>query len=170
VLFTLVYNVYFHPLASHPGPRYATCSQVWYIYNSLKGHLPHRMKELHDKYGEVVRFAPNELSYITADVWKPIYSTPPSKDYPEMPKDHYFTVPLGTLAITVAPYQGHHRYRKKLAPVFSEKSMREQEPIIKHYIDLLISQMTKRAGTAINMAAWYNVCPKCSSRFEEFHC
>jgi hypothetical protein len=116
------------------------------------------MKDLHDQYGEVVRFAPNELSYITADVWKPIYSMAPSKEYPELPKDHHFTVPLGTLAITVAPYEGHRRYRKKLSPVFSEKSMREQEPIIKRYIDLLIQQMKNRTGTAMNMAAWYNVC------------
>ena len=135
---------------------------------SLSGDLPHRLKDLHDQYGDVVRFAPNELSYISADVWKPIYSAVFSKDYPEMPKDYHFTVPLGTMAITVAPYEGHRRYRKKLSPVFSDGSIRGQEPTIKHYIDLLVRQMKDREGMVANMVAWYNVCFKqtgfCSER------
>lgn len=30
------------------------------------GNLVHRIKELHEKYGEIVRIAPNELPYISA--------------------------------------------------------------------------------------------------------
>lgn len=32
-----------------------------------------KLKALHDIYGPVVRVAPNELSFITAEAWKDIY-------------------------------------------------------------------------------------------------
>lgn len=33
------------------------------------------IKKLHDKYGDVVRVAPNELSYTNPDAWQEIYGT-----------------------------------------------------------------------------------------------
>ncbi len=31
------------------------------------------IKQLHDKYGEIVRVAPNELSYTNPDAWQEVY-------------------------------------------------------------------------------------------------
>lgn len=35
--------------------------------------MPYDLKELHDQYGDVVRIAPDELSYNSAQAWKDIY-------------------------------------------------------------------------------------------------
>lgn len=117
------------------------------------------MQRLHAKYGPVVRYAPNELSFNDVRAWKDIYEQRPSKEHPEIGKDpaFYGGFSSGNLSITTAGHHDHNRYRKKLAPVFSLRSIREQEPIIKNHVDMLIHQLKERSGTAVNMSAWYNV-------------
>lgn len=53
----------------------------------------------------------------------------------------------------------HSRHRRLLAYAFSDKAMREQEPLIKVYVDLLITQLRKKVGVGeatIDFVAWYN--------------
>jgi hypothetical protein len=40
---------------------------------AFQGVLPYEVKSLHDKYGPVVRIAPEELSYNCAEAWQDIY-------------------------------------------------------------------------------------------------
>ena len=68
-----VYNLYFHPLRSFPGPVYGKVTGLWYISKIIQGNSFLELKRLHDQYGDVVRIAPNELSYNTADAWNAIY-------------------------------------------------------------------------------------------------
>lgn len=58
-----VCNVYFHPLAGFKGPFLWWASRIPFINSMLAGELPYRVKGLHDKYGSVVRVAPDKLSY-----------------------------------------------------------------------------------------------------------
>ena len=44
-----------------------------YFIRALEGVLPYKVKELHDKYGPVVRIAPGELSYNCPEAWQDIY-------------------------------------------------------------------------------------------------
>jgi hypothetical protein len=62
VLYKVIYNVYFHPLARYPGPRLAAISNIYYARHWPGGRWPFILEELHEKYGEVVRYAPNDLS------------------------------------------------------------------------------------------------------------
>lgn len=71
----LLYNLYLHPLRSYPGPFLARATRLYHIYYDLKGVSHLKIKELHDQYGEVVRIAPNELSYNTSQAWKDIYGS-----------------------------------------------------------------------------------------------
>ncbi|GAD95590.1 hypothetical protein PVAR5_4236 [Paecilomyces variotii No. 5] len=97
------------------------------------------MKTLHDQYGDVVRIAPDELSFIDSTAWKAIYvSNGPS--------------------ITQSNDADHSRYRRLLSHGFSDSSLRGQEPIIKSYIDLLIRRLHERSvnGQLLNLVSWYN--------------
>ncbi|KAJ7174134.1 cytochrome P450 [Mycena crocata] len=51
-----------HPLAKYPGPLACKISKLWLTYVSSRGKLHVYVKELHDKYGPVVRLGPNEIS------------------------------------------------------------------------------------------------------------
>ncbi|CZR52440.1 uncharacterized protein PAC_02317 [Phialocephala subalpina] len=68
-----LYNLFLHPLRTYPGPWYARISRFWYSYRFLRGTLSFDIKVLHDKYGDVVRVAPDELSYANGDAWETIY-------------------------------------------------------------------------------------------------
>ena len=46
-----------------------------YIRMILGGRFPQKMKALHQQYGDVVRIAPDELSFIDGTAWKSIYGT-----------------------------------------------------------------------------------------------
>lgn len=45
-----------------------------YIWTLAKGNLTQRTKVLHDRYGHVVRIAPNELSFIDGQAWQDVYA------------------------------------------------------------------------------------------------
>lgn len=118
------------------------------------------MRHLHAHYGPVVRYAPNELSYTDPRAWTSIYSgRPAGTEFPELGKDPTFYAGFasGNKSITTAGFHDHNRFRKKLAPAFAEKSIRDQEPIIKGYVDLFVQQLGQRAGEVVDMSAWFNV-------------
>ncbi|KAH9925355.1 cytochrome P450 [Epithele typhae] len=52
----------FHPLSRYPGPVVARISKFWMAALSLSGDQHKYIKSLHERYGDVVRTGPNELS------------------------------------------------------------------------------------------------------------
>lgn len=69
----VVYNLFFHPLKDYPGPWYAGATRLWYIFKGLRGYHKYAIKDLHERYGLVVRVAPDEISYIHPNAWNDIY-------------------------------------------------------------------------------------------------
>jgi cytochrome P450 len=147
LLWTIIYNLYFHPLAKFPGPRINAASNLPGIYSLLKGRLPLENKKLHDKYGSVVRVSPNELAFNSADAWEDIYGHRPG--HPNMHKDpiHVGSVEAvpGVTTLTMADDDNHARQRRALSHSFSQKALVEQEYIVKRYVDQLIENMRRMA-------------------------
>ena len=69
----VIYNLFFHPLRHFPGPWPAAATVFYYGYYTIRGKKQQYATTLHEKYGEVVRIAPNELSFIGDQAWKDIY-------------------------------------------------------------------------------------------------
>ena len=69
----LIYNVYFHPLRSYPGPLLAKVTPLRQAFYFLRGREAFECLKLHETYGDVVRIAPNTLSFIQEDSWRTIY-------------------------------------------------------------------------------------------------
>ena len=74
VLTTVIYNVLFHPLKHIPGPLAARATGLPHAVHMRDGSIVKWLKQLHDKYGDAVRLAPNEVSFISGDTaWPDIY-------------------------------------------------------------------------------------------------
>jgi cytochrome P450 len=59
--------------------------------------------------------------------------------------------------VTVKDDADHSRYRRLLSHAFSDKALREQEPLIKQYVDLFISRLHENAKNGPqDMLSWYN--------------
>ncbi|KAJ6112030.1 hypothetical protein N7523_008091 [Penicillium sp. IBT 18751x] len=155
----IIYNVYFHPLAKYPGPRSMAATRIPYMHLILAGQMAQAIKLLHDQYGEVVRIAPDELSFINGDAWKAIYGTRPG--HGQKPKDYRFYPPTidGASSIIFSNDVDHSRMRRLLSHAFSDSSLRGQEPIIRSYVDLLIRRLQENAEAGkqvLDMVSWYN--------------
>ena len=64
ITMTLVYRLYFHPLANVPGPRIAAMTREYELYYQGMQHtkFPQKIIDLHKKYGPIVRVSPEEVS------------------------------------------------------------------------------------------------------------
>lgn len=156
-----IYNLYLHPLAKYPGPKLAAFSRAWYCFHCLKGELPFVLSEVHKRYGDVIRIAPNELSYTNPDGWNDIYGHRSGK--PEVMKDpqFYSSISSGPGSIINAHRSRHGLLRKQMSHGFSEKALREQEGIIRSYSDLFIKRLHENCGNgtrSLDLVMWFNVC------------
>ena len=70
----LAYRAFFDALRGIPGPLICRLTSLWTYYHSYIGDECTRINELHQKYGPVVRIAPNEVSIADGAALAPIYS------------------------------------------------------------------------------------------------
>ncbi|RYC65673.1 hypothetical protein CHU98_g552 [Xylaria longipes] len=129
------------------------------VSSYFSGRTPTDLLRLHNQYGPVVRTAPNELSYINPIQWREIYGYKPTGQV-EFPKDAKYHSGVKSDPIILNADRHYHGYiRKLLAHGFSEKSLRDQEPVLKEYVDTLIRRLHEECGNGeqvIDIASWYN--------------
>lgn len=160
---TIIYNRYFSPLRHIPGPWLAGATSIPYIMHMRAGTMIPWLRQLHDKYGEVVRVAPTELSFISGETaWQDIYGfrIGQHKDTGAYLKDRaWFPPPVnGVWSIITSGEDQHSRMRRNLSHAFSDKALRSQESLMMSYIDLLIERLTEKArdGLSVDIMRWCN--------------
>lgn len=138
-----------------------------------RGDLTFKLLPLHEKYGPVVRIAPDELSFTHPDAWKDIYGhrVGNNHDVLELPKAGRFYRTRGTLPNIISEEDRVHHglVRRVLSHGFSDRNLRARESVITGYADTLIKQLRRLSvltlddeipspgeETSVNMAAWYN--------------
>ncbi|KUL82184.1 hypothetical protein ZTR_09567 [Talaromyces verruculosus] len=154
-----IYSLFFHPLRSYPGPKLWALTRLAWVWASLRGEIAWTIRDYHEKYGPVIRIAPDELSYTTETAWKKIYG----QRTPEFSKclDGRGIVPpsrMGVRGIVTAHQEKHAQLRRAILPAFSERALREQEDYLQLYVHKLTKQLSKvsNAGPQ-NMAKWYSL-------------
>ncbi|KAK3394591.1 cytochrome P450 [Podospora didyma] len=156
----VVYNLFFHPLAQVPGPMLWRASRLLFIRSLLSGNLPIDSKKIHQKYGDIVRIAPDEVSFARHDMWRDIFVG--QDGHQPLPKNPTFwKAPPGqpdNLAFTSDP-AASTRMRSVAMPAFTERALARQEPIMQAYVSLLVEKLSERASAAkiANQKAVINV-------------
>ncbi|KAG2002106.1 hypothetical protein GB937_009772 [Aspergillus fischeri] len=111
---------------------------------------------MHQRYGDIVRVAPDELFFAHPDAWSDIHK----KTGKAMDKARWFYRPLEVTprSIVDESHERHSRLRRQMAAGFSEKSMRDQEPIIRGYVDLLLQRLREKSndGQPVVISDWFN--------------
>jgi hypothetical protein len=59
---TAISSFYRAGLHELPGPRLATFSRLWNVFNIARGNAPQNFQKLHQRYGKIVRIGPNHVS------------------------------------------------------------------------------------------------------------
>lgn len=145
-LFTLaIYRLYFHPLAKYPGPFFTKLTDLPQTYHAWKGDRHLEFWRAHEKYGNIVRFGPNSLSFNTNTALKDIYgfkaNVRKGDFYAAFPatKDAYST----HSAIDKAQ---HARKRRVLSHAFSDGAVRSMENHVLAHVRQFCANLGERSG------------------------
>ncbi|KAB8220021.1 cytochrome P450 [Aspergillus novoparasiticus] len=124
-----VKRLYLHPLSRYNRPPF------WAVTRLIK----------HKVYGDTVRVAPNEVSFINPDY--PICQAPPRPGQP--------------ISILDARDADHTRLHKTYATAFSNQALTAQEPLVTGYVDTMITQLQSQTTSptqGIDIQEWISFC------------
>ncbi|KAI0814215.1 cytochrome P450 [Xylaria sp. FL0064] len=162
---SIIYDLFLHPLAHIPGPMLWRASRLSFIYSLVSGRLVSDVRRFHETYGDIVRTAPNEVSFARVDAWHDVCST--SKSHKALLRNAvWFKAPPDqpeNLVTTINTVDSA-RMRQVAGSAFTDRALMRQEHIIRAYSHLLIDRLSRRVdvesnpatGTVINVVDWFN--------------
>lgn len=181
--FYAAYNLVFSPLANVPGPLFAKVSGLLSYYHALKGDHHLWIWQCHQIYGtrlptwqamlpritctskrpvdmiqgQKVRLTPDIVSFQSAQALRDILgfksNVSRSKDYEIYQKDE-----MDVSTITTSDLALHHKKRRVLNLIFTEKSIRAAGVFIQKHVDrwneLLTDEEGKNWSQPKNISEW----------------
>jgi hypothetical protein len=144
--FTLwvVYARTLHPLARVPGPFWPSISRTWLMWHHHKGDIEIVERILHEKYGQIIRIAPDEV--VVADpkyipqiypIQQPLQKTDWYKPWRPQGLDSQPDL------FTQTDEKAHSAYRRIVGGVYSFSSIAKNE----RGMDSMLQLFMKRLGT-----------------------
>ncbi|ROT38409.1 isotrichodermin C-15 hydroxylase [Sodiomyces alkalinus F11] len=156
----IVYRVFFHPLAKYPGPFLAKITNAYQLYHAWKGDRHLEFWRLHERYGRVVRFGPNSVSFNSAQALKDIYGFRTNVRKAEFYDAFVHPAPNTHNA---RDKDIHARKRRVIAHGFSDSAIREMERYVLNNVRTFTAQIgegaaPERKGWSVpkNMTDWCN--------------
>ncbi|KAF2969214.1 hypothetical protein GQX73_g4317 [Xylaria multiplex] len=156
----VVYRVFFHPLAKYPGPFLAKITDAYQLYHAWKGDRHLEFWRNHERYGKIVRFGPNSLSFNSNGALKDIYGF--KANVRKAAFYDAFAHPVPNTHNT-RDKNVHARKRRVLSQAFSDSAMKEMERYILANVrsfceQIGLSASDDRKGWTVpkNMADWCN--------------
>ncbi|KAK3182230.1 Cytochrome p-450 [Lecanicillium sp. MT-2017a] len=149
-------TVFRSDLRKIPGPVFARLSVFWRPFVLFGGTAPDVYRELHKKYGPLVRTAPNVVSVSGPSAINTIYGFG-SKFY----KSSFYTVFdvfyggtwMQSMFSVREPAQ-HQALHRPVAQKFSMSSMKSMEPSVDDCNDIFMGAMTDMEGEKVDLGTW----------------
>ncbi|KAI0265912.1 high nitrogen upregulated cytochrome P450 monooxygenase 2 [Gloeopeniophorella convolvens] len=148
-----------HPLAKYPGPFLARLSKFWLAAVAVRGKQHVNLKRLHERYGDVVRIGPNDLSIRDASIIPAVLGPG------GLSKGPYWdnrTEPDSLVVLRDAAE--HARARKSWDRAFSSKALKEYDVLVSHRVRQLVdhledmikqqSGITGKLSRVIDVSSW----------------
>lgn len=116
---------------------------------------------MHNRYGPVVRTAPNVVSFNSGEAFKEIYGYRPDHLRFEKHRGAY-VVPYNGVdhIVSAVNHETHARHRRLLSHVFSERELKGQEGLIRTLVDTMIIKLREKVwdgeGNNVDLASWMN--------------
>ncbi|KAI5272105.1 cytochrome P450 [Aureobasidium subglaciale] len=149
----IFYNLCLHPLSKYPGSWLYTSTPFPRLWLYISGHEPFVVLEMHKRYGNIFRIAPNELCFIDEQAWKEIYGH--KNNNPKDPTLYPFS-PDTKKSLILANDEDHHRLRKMFLPAFSAKALRDQSDMLNGHVRKLVEVLKSKKGEQVDLVKYYN--------------
>ncbi|KAJ0107668.1 hypothetical protein J7T55_010274 [Diaporthe amygdali] len=140
-----IYRVFFHPLRHIPGPVSCKISMWTWVHADWNGKRADIIRELHEKYGSVVRIGPREVSCTNPAAIPLIYG-------PTGPSSTFVRGPWYTAQSTMPDVHSlqneptlpeHSRRRRDWDPAFSIKALAGYKGNIQRNAETLLDQVAR---------------------------
>jgi hypothetical protein len=153
-----IYCRTFHPLSKVPGPFWPSVTRLWLTYAVSRGDLDVVQRELHRRYGPLVRIAPDEVACADPEAIRKIYST----TSPLNKSDFYHIWDVGAFskypnAFAIVDEKLHFERRRIVNSVYSMSTVLTLESYIDDCSRLFVERMTERTipDQAIDLGDWF---------------
>lgn len=147
-----------HPLSKVPGPFWPSVTRLWLTYAVSRGELDVVQRDLHRRYGPLVRIAPDEIACADPEAIRKIYST----TSPLNKSDFYHIWDVGAFskypnAFAIVDENMHFERRRIVSSVYSMSTVLTLEPYIDNCSRLFVKRMTERTvpHEAIDLGDWF---------------
>ncbi|KIV78195.1 hypothetical protein PV11_09935 [Exophiala sideris] len=125
-----IYRLFFHPLAKYPGPTLAKLSQWPEARSAWQGRRHLDLYLLHEKYGDVVRFSPDKLSFRTVGALQDIYTDRRANVIKTGWTATGLRINPGITTHSLSDRELHAKRRRLLNNAFSDSALRNLEPYL----------------------------------------
>ncbi|KAL3251448.1 hypothetical protein ABHI18_010657 [Aspergillus niger] len=136
----IAYKLLRSPLRHIPGPLYTRVTRLPLKFSIVTGRRIYFIHDLHQKYGPVVRIAPDEVSVSSLPEFKEIHRV--GSAFLKTPWYQKFAWDRNPGLFTMRDPKEHAARRKLFARVFSKSDLRRTwEPVVKDKVQLAVSQI-----------------------------
>lgn len=125
----LTYRITIHPLAKYPGPLLQKISDWPLVVHCYKGDRHLWEYRNHVKYGPIVRYSANSISISTPGALQAIHGAKANVKKGAWYKTLDISAGAPSVQMEIDKYE-HAMRRRFLAPVFSERALKEAECLI----------------------------------------
>ena len=153
VVLLCTYRLTLHPLAQFPGPRLAAVTFFYEFYHDYfrGGQYLFHIRDMHAKYGHIVRISPDEL-HVNDPSFLPELMPAGGRrrdKYPRMIQVFGFSQAAGA----TADHDLHRSRRAAMSKMFTKDSVRKLEPIMRREMDQLLGRLKEfqESGREINL-------------------
>ncbi|EGD90424.2 hypothetical protein H112_01883 [Trichophyton rubrum D6] len=140
VIGNVIYQLHFSPLSRFPGPKIAAVTYLYEFYYDviLKGRYIFKIRELHEKYGPIIRISPRELHINDPHFYNVLYSHSNPRD-----KEYYYLKPFDfpLSSFGTESHQLHRLRRGAMNPFFARGRVLQQESLIQGLVKKLCSRI-----------------------------
>ncbi|KAE8147707.1 cytochrome P450 [Aspergillus avenaceus] len=143
----VIYSCYFHPLARYPGPFLARFTNLWRLFIFLGGKHHLVEQELHEKYGHVVRVAPNWLSFSGLKDFEAIYSFNKSIEKDDFYRFGSRNSRMSSIFSTKTDAAHRQRKRKVLGPALASGKIAKYNSIIAKHVDIFFTRVEAESSS-----------------------
>lgn len=153
----VLYRVFFHPLSRFPGPRLAAATfgyEIYYdVFKSPGGQYNHKIRELHQGYGPIVRINPEEI-HISDPKWFGVLYVGPGHARDRSVRTNRGNGSVGSVASSVE-HDIHRTRRSAINPYFSKAAIDQLGDQVWEAFELMQAKLTERseAGHNVNLGA-----------------
>ncbi|EKM49557.1 uncharacterized protein PHACADRAFT_131233 [Phanerochaete carnosa HHB-10118-sp] len=142
----------FHPIAQYPGPLLAKVSKFYHVSKTYSGKQQQYMRQLHDRYGDIVRIGPNEVIIRDASCIVPLLGTQGWPKGPMYEGRHLW--PVIPSLVGLRDSKEHQRRRRTWTRAFSTAAVKDFDPVIQHRVHGLGEGLGARQGEVLDLSEW----------------